>query len=745
MTIVRTLAVSEPDFAADASPLTLVGQFERVATRNADRLAVGTDKGDRTYAELNSAANRLARHIDGLGAKRRDRIAILLRPGPDIYVAMLAVLKTAGIVVFLDPADPPDRLNRMVADTEPALILTDTDHHSIAVEIAGRAGTTVVGQAAGEADDNLGIDIDPDDTAFLVFTSGSTGRPKAVMKSHGHVLLQPLTAAREMEVTADDRILMLAPLSGGQGINTAWVALANGASLIAFPTAEKGMSGLPETIEARSITVLISPPSLFRTFMRTLSPATRFPGVRVITLAGDAATARDHAWFRHHFPNGMLILAFAASEAGYIALNRLPRDVDVGTGPLPVGRACAQRSVRIIDLAGNTCPSGVIGSVEVGGPHLAGGYWRDPDLTSVVFPLGPEGARVFRSSDLGSMAADGSLVLAGRADNVVKIRGHRVDLGEVEAALSNLPGVAAAAAAAIAIPNREPYLVGYLVLDRGTSASERRIRTLARAAIPRHLIPSSFVLVDSLPRTANGKVDRNQLSAKAPSHVRPPTEAPATETERLLIPIWERAFGLDGIAPSDDFFDLGGDSLIAVEIAAAVHGAIGVSVADALFDAPSPRALAAEVDRRKSEQSPVEDLGPLPMARDRPIPLSFEQLAMWRQSQDVRGSLLHNVTTAMRLNGPLDVGALHHALNHVVARYEALHTRFERGHEEPTQVVEAPQPVILAQTDLSDAGDHEMALRRIVQREQARPFDLCAAPPLRFALIRTRGGAAHSC
>ena len=715
----------------------LIPRFEEVARRHAGRLAIGTHRGDFTYAELNAAANRFAHAILSRSAERGDRVAVLMSPGPELHATMLGVLKAARIAVILNHADPLEQLGQLAGESEPAVIVTDAAHHSTATAIAGAAAVVTVGEEQAEPQGNPDLDISPEEIAFLVYTSGSTGRPKAIMKSHGHMLHQYISAGRAQGIVGGDRYLLLVSLSGGQGINTTWVAFSSGASLVTFPTPENGVTGLDRYLRDRAITAFIAPASLFRTFVRAIDDEAQFPLVRVATLAGEAATWDDFRAFHRHFPNGSLVSGFAASETGYITLTKIPADHPPGTGALPVGKPCKGQRLRVVDDHGRECPPGVVGRIEVSGPHLASGYWRNPELTADRFRDGPGGGRTFRSDDLGYVDASGGLMLRGRADATVKIRGHRVDLSEVEESLANLPGVAAAAAVALPTPGGAVRLVAYIVAADRRPMSERETRTFARATMARHLIPSSFVFLESLPLSPNGKVDQARLRAMGVAAGTRAPCAPTTETERSLVGIWQDAFETDSIGRSDNFFDLGGDSLVAAEICARIHATHGVELnVCAISETPSLTEMAGEIDRKRAAESRPPEAPIVRVPRDGGVPLSYHQQAVWAACRTARQSRRFNLASLIRLNGHLQVDAFHRAIAYVVERHESLRTRFAEVDGAAVQVIEPPKPVELPLIDLTDEPDPEEDVRRLLGQERRQTFDLHAAPPILFKLIR---------
>ena len=592
------------------------------------------------------------------------------------------------------------------------------------------------------------IDRGPDDTAFLVYTSGSTGRPKGVMQTHGQLLRSALDIGRALGIKLDDRVLLVASLWGAQALSTTWLALMHGASLVSFPAVENGVTGLAEWMIEKRVSIFVSASSLFRNFMKTVDAGTSFPHVRWVRLSADPATREDFAEVLAHFPSAKLMHAMGMSEVSHVACMIFARDAIVGEGRLPVGRPADGVDLRITDGKGRECPAGTIGTLSLRLPYLAAGYWRDPELTAECFFQDPDGTRGFRGGDLARIDAEGLIVLAGRKDATHKIRGQRVDIAEVESDLASVAGISELAVVAAPRPNGEAYLVAYVVPVAGLMPSASRLRAAARAFMPRHLVPSLFVFFDALPRTANGKIDRAALRDRAPALTRDANGgSPETDTEALMTRIWSEAFDLDGIGRLDDFFELGGDSLIGTVIAARLHEVKRVDLDFGAFvDHPVLKDLAAFVDETRS--SPAEDDFPRVRAsRNRPAPISIIQSRYWERTPRFR----HTRAACWRIDGTLDIDILRLSLNDVIARHEILRTRFDippqsfklirralrlRTNGLPHQYVQPPTHVPLPLIDLSGMSDAEMRLEALMCEARVTPFDLTAGPPLSFTLVR---------
>ncbi len=462
---------------------TIPARFEALAARMGARQAIGSGSWQATYDELNGAANRLAWMLLSRGVVRGDRVALLMRHDGPQMAAVLGVLKAGGIVVVLNPSDPPARLRGILADAGSSVVVADESNRTLAEEIARERGHVVLFDATADGPaDNPKVDAAPGDVAFLIYTSGSTGKPKAVMQTHRAILHNIRRLTRGMSLVAVDRITLLASLSGGQGVATMWCALLNGAALCPFPTMEKGVTGLAEWLEERRITVYVSAASLFRHFMRTLGEKT-IPGVRLVRLGAEPATADDFAEFRKHFCDPcMLFNSLSSSETGNILQLLLPRSAAVGSGVLPVGYPPEGVEILLLDEAGAEVPHGEPGLMTVRGRYLSPGYWGDAARTAERFSGAADaaGVRLFKSGDRARRLLDGSLVFAGRNDARVKICGYRVELAEIEGALDRQEGVAKASVCVRGAGEGEDrQLVAYVLLRGGCECTAETLRLSA--------------------------------------------------------------------------------------------------------------------------------------------------------------------------------------------------------------------------------------------------------------------------
>jgi amino acid adenylation domain-containing protein len=727
---------------ADSVP----SRFARLAAVHSFRTAVGSGAWQPTYQELNETANRVANALLKHGGAARGRIALLMRHDAPLIAAMIAVLKAAGVVVVLNPTDPLERLKQLVEDAEAGLILADLGNQDLAADIAARTCTFVrfEDHATEGLAHNPEIRTGPTDTALLVYTSGSAGRHKAVMLTHQQLLHIGFRSCPAMDLVSEDRIALLSSLSGGAGMYLAWGALLSGASVCPFPTMEKGVTGLARWMREGGITVYSSVVSLFRQFVRTLNDGTCFPFMRVMRISGERATSEDFHAYQMHFSEGCTFVhTLGSSEAGTIATLRLSRHDTVNEGYLPAGRAMEGVEILLLDENGRHVGDGETGEIFVRGHYLSAGYWRDASLTAVRFSTVPEGGglRIFRTGDLGRFNSDRLLEFVGRVDDQVKIRGYRIEVSEVELALHAVPVIERAVVGALDRPNNEPQLVAWVVLRNGRPSSAATLRRALRAVLPGYMIPSAFVFLESFPLTPHGKIDREQLRQNhALNRDLGSSEPPVTATESLLASVWAEVFNLPQIYRHDDFFDLGGDSLIASRIAVKIHAKIGIELNLGLFaHNPTVAGLAGVIDSLRAHDTSAALRIVRCSRHNAPngLPLSFIQERAWKDSQTAKGAAGYIFTSSYRILGPLDRQMLQECMTYVAARHEPLRTTFSVVDGQPVQIIHPPASVPLPFLDLVGMPGPEQRAIRELEKEAGRTFDLAKGPLLRFLLIRT--------
>jgi amino acid adenylation domain-containing protein len=721
----------------------LVAAFERVAARFPTRIAIGSNLWEPSYRALNETANRLAHQLIGRGIAPGDRVAILMSHDGPVFAAVLGTLKAGSIVVALDPGDPVSRLKTLIEHSEPAVIVTDPQNRNVAAECGPRYCNILNFEweiAAGPVQ-NPSIAIPPQQTAFISYTSGTTGVPKGVMRSHRQLRRSAAAYNDAVQYADKDRVPLLATVSTGAGSGTRlWSILLRGAMACPFSVQTRGAAGLAEWIIGRELTVYVSSASLFRTLVKTIDHKLVFSNIRAVILHGEPVTSNDFQAFRRHFPRtSILVHTLSSNETTNIAWARWTQDDEIPEGVLPVGNFSRDTEVLLLADDGEPVARGEVGEIVVKSRYLANGYWRDPGLSAERFSadLDGNGTRLVRTGDLGRVNAKGLLEFCGRSDNRIKIRGNRIELRDVELAIERLPGIDQVAVAAVAREDREPLMVAFIVKAPNASWTPPHLRHALRANLPLHMVPSRIVFLDDLPCNGANKIDRAALRQYA-LPVRDSTEGdePRTGTERWLAEIWAEILDIPSIGRDDDFFSLGGDSLIGATVAAHVYTSLRVelSLGD-IADHPTISALAKFIDvSRLTAAGKVPQIVRAPRAAS--MPMSLTQETIWDYCLDLENRASLTRVRSRRLRGPLDIDALSKCLSYLTCRHEILRTTFGVVDGRPAQVIHDTSPPNFTFVDLINADDREARADSIFYEESSRQIDLESLPIRRHVLIR---------
>ncbi len=710
------------------------------AARTPDAEAVVDREGWLTYAELHRRSNQLARHLRTLGVSPETRVAIRLARTPELVVAILAVLKAGGAYVPIDPKYPRERQELMLEDS------------GAAVTIAAGEAVDLVRDCTVLAayDDSDLSDLAPaavaGNLAYLIYTSGSTGRPKAVAVEHRSAVALVQWA---LEVFSPEDLrgtLFATSVCFDLSVFEMFAPLAAGGRVV---VAEDALE-LPRLAESCAVTLVNTVPSAMDELARGALPA----ALRVVNLAGEPLQADLVERVYAHRQVERVYNLYGPSEDTTYSTFALVRP----RSPVTIGRPIANTRAYVVDRGGRLSLIGVPGELWLGGDGLARGYLGRPELTAeklVPDPFGGRpGERLYRTGDLARRLPDGRLDFLGRLDQQVKIRGFRIELGEIEAALVRHPGVREAVVLAPAEQEGGRRLVACVVASAPGEAAQLsdplrdQLRDFLGRTLPEFMIPSAFVLLDALPRTPNGKVDRRALGEIAAEPAdRKARVAPRTPLEEELAELWQEVLGEERtggrVGVHDNFFDLGGHSLIASRLAARVRAALGVELPlRDLFESPTVAGIAGRLAERLEGKrgGRVEAIRRRPREAGRParFPVSFSQLREWILDRLEPGTPAYNIPSPQRLAGPASAPALARALQEVVRRHESLRTTFEPGPEEPFQVVapelEMPLPVI----DLEGlpAARREPELQRLLAADLGLGFDLETGPLLRVRLVR---------
>ena len=683
---------------------TLSALFEGQAANTPDAIAVTCGAAELTYAELNARANRLAHKLVEAGAGPERFVALILPRSLDLVVAVLAVLKTGAAYVPLDPDYPADRIAGTIADAQPVAVLDSAD-------------------AVGYPDTNVSRPIDPRHPAYVIYTSGSTGRPKGVVIPHENVIRLFDATRHWFDFGAGDVWTLFHSYAFDFSVWELWGALLHGGRLVVVPHAiSRSPRDFLRLLADERVTVLNQTPSAFYQLMA----ADQEPelALRYVVFGGEALDLRRlAAWYdRHAEDRPLLVNMYGITETtvhvSYLALDRT-RAVGSTIGvPIPDLR------VYVLDSSLRPVPIGVPGELFVAGAGLARGYLNRPGLTAdrfVACPFAELGARMYRTGDVVHWTADGLLEFDGRADAQVKVRGFRIEPGEIEAALLARPEIGQAAVVVRQDGDGTNRLIAYLVPATGDPVDHRAVRNGLAGVLPGHMIPAGFVTLPEFPLTRNGKLDTRALPE--PDRTTERHVAPRTETERLIAATWAEMLGVAQVGVEDNFFELGGDSILSIRLAARLRTVLGVDVAPrTVFSHTTVATLAAALGDARTETAIPR------VSRDRPLPLSFAQQRLWFLDQFEPNSTEYLTWYGVRLSGELDIPALQAALTKLVARHESLRTTFDTVDGHGVQVVHEPGDVTMTIHD----GD----LSQVVEADNNQPFDLRTGPLFRVNLVR---------
>jgi len=591
-------------FGPDAVEQSIVRRFDRVAAEHPNRLAVKHGKERYSYDAFNRAANRLARAILAELGEAEEPVAVFLEHGIAPILAIYAILKAGKFYVPLDPAYPRARTAYMLADSQVRLVLTDTRNLPVAKELADEADGSFRSLAIDRLDDrlsdeNIGLYVAPTSLAAILYTSGSTGQPKGVTYAHRNLLNAVRIATNGCHFCSEDRLSLLASCSFGASVTDLFPTLLNGAAVLPFDLKKEGLSRLVEWVAEEEITVFHSVPTTFRHFVNSLDGAQRFPHLRLIKLGGDTVGARDIELFgKPHFREDCILrISLAMSEtASVVARVFLDKSCAIPDGELLAGYPIDGTEILLLNDEGKEVAQGEAGEITVRSRFLSPGYWRRPDLTAKKFRADPkgDGLRVYHTGDLGRFTPEGCLLHLGRMDFQVKVRGHRIDTGEVEKTLLALESVKEAIVVGTENPAGEICLVAYIIGHDGLPPAVGALRRRVAQILPAYMVPAAFVTMESLPLTAHRKVDRKSLPPPDWSAARDGEPlAPRDDLERVLAQIWRNVLNIAEIGVEDNFFDLGGDSLQVVRMFLEIERKLGKSLPLAtLVEAPTVAQLA---------------------------------------------------------------------------------------------------------------------------------------------------------
>jgi amino acid adenylation domain-containing protein len=731
------------------------------ARAHPDAIAVVSGSEQVTYGELDCRASNLAAALRHRGVRPDVMVALYFEPGIEMIVAILAVLKAGGAYVPLDPQQPTERLKYILGDSLAAgaapIVLTSANCAAQVDILAQACGCDVVVAGTESSMDGTmepagrNARPGPENLAYVIYTSGSTGRPKGVMVTHANVVRLFERTEPELRFSSQDVWSLFHSYSFDFSVWEIWGALLYGGKLVIVPReVTRSPRAFLQLLRTEGVTVLSQTPSAFDLLTADAGPWGASDGfrVRAVVFGGEALDLkRLESWCALYEgkPPALINMYGITETTVHVTYCPLERN-DIENNPRSlIGRPIRDLQVYLLDEQQRLLPRGAAGEICVGGAGLARGYLGRPGLTAERFIPNPfsnaPGARLYRSGDLGRYLPDGSIEYLGRLDHQVKIRGHRIEIGEVQHTVGAHPDVRQALVVARKDRHGATELIAYITCVPGAAETERSLRTFLSARIPAYMIPASFVPLDAFPLTANGKIDLRALPLPESQILpAPPAATPFTPTQAALAAIWAELLGVPHPALTDNFFDAGGHSLTATYLVNRIRRSFGVGLAEAaIFRIPEFGAIAAEIDRLRLDCAPVASAALIPSVRDRrEAPLSFAQERIWISEQLNPQTSLFHMPIAFEVEGPIDTRIVEDCLRRMIQRHGALRSYYVERNGQPAQFIAPAVDFTLPVVDLRGRPEDQLenAVRQLLSEAALAPFNLGRPPLLRTSLLR---------
>nr|WP_083858705.1 non-ribosomal peptide synthetase [Paenibacillus sp. OSY-SE] len=698
--------------------------FEEQAERTPDAIAVMYENSQLTYRELNERANRLARTLraDGAGADRL--VGLMVERSLDMMVGIIAILKSGGAYVPIDPEYPEERIRYMLEDSGTQIIVTQ---RHLQERIPGAGTRVILDDEHSYSSDSTNLDLNngPADLAYVIYTSGTTGKPKGNLTMHRNIV-RVVQGADYIDIGEQDNVLQLSSYAFDGSTFDMYGALLNGARLVLIPQETLlDVERLAELIERERISVMFITTAFFNVLVDVKADCLRH--IRAILFGGERVSVSHVRKALRHLGPGKIKHVYGPTESTVFATCHDVNEVAADALNVPIGRPISNTTIYIVNEENGLQPIGVAGELCVAGDGLARGYLNRPELTAEKFVDNPfvPGERMYRTGDLARWLPDGSIEYVGRIDHQVKIRGYRIELGEVEAHLLKVQPVQEGTVVARETGSGEKQLCAYFVAESTLSASE--LRGAMAQQLPGYMIPSYFVQLERMPLTPNGKVDQKALPAPE-EHVQTGTEyiAPRTPQEEQLARIWQEVLGLEKVGVNDNFFELGGHSLRATTMASKLHKELSIELPlRDVFKHPTLEAMAERIAGLGQQMYTS-----IPLVEEQAhYPLSSAQKRLYILHQLEGAELSYNMPNMLLLEGALDRERFEAAFRKLIARHESFRTGFEMINGEPMQRIYENVDFAVEYMQASDK-EAEARLRQFV-----RAFKLEEPPLLRVGLI----------
>ncbi|MBD2625733.1 non-ribosomal peptide synthetase [Trichormus variabilis] len=713
--------------------------FEEQVEKTPDAVAVVFENEKITYQELNLKANQLAHYLQKLGVKPEVVVGICVERNIKFIISLLAVLKAGGAYLPLDPTLPQEALQFRLQDAQAAVLIRDW------------------GLGTGDWENDINLDDDwekisqesienpinhvkPENLVYIIYTSGSTGKPKGVAIEHQQLLNYLYGILPKLQLSTNASYATVSTFAADLGNTVIFPCLSSGGCLhIVSWERASDPAALADYFRLHPIDCLKIVPSHLAALLS--SEFWEIVPRQLLILGGEAADGNLIEKIEKNAPHCRVLNHYGPTETTVGVLTYCVEEKIQDTATVPIGKPIANTQVYVLDANLQPVPLGVAGELYIGGESLARGYLNQPELTAqrfIIHSFGDRDQRLYKTGDRVRYLSNGNLEFLGRLDDQVKIRGYRIELGEISTALSQHPAVKENVVIAREKTSIEKRLIAYIV-PTSHAVSDHDFRNFLKAKLPDYMIPSAFVILKSLPLTANGKLDRQALPAPEEIVSRETTFiAPRTPVEEVLAGIWGQLLGVKQISINDNFFDLGGHSLLATQVISRIRTTFNVEIPlPQLFESANLAALAAQIEiAMRGEQQEIKTI--TPVTRNQNLPLSFAQQRLWFFDQFEPGSPSYNLPRVVRLQGKLNIDALSESLNEIIKRHEILRTNFVISDGQPIQVISPSVNLTLPVIDLQNIRQQqrETELYRLAKEEAQTGFNLTQAPLLRAKLLQ---------
>jgi amino acid adenylation domain-containing protein len=729
--------------------------FEAQVARTPEAIAVVFQDQQLTYQQLNTHANIWARHLVEQGVQAETIVALICDRNIDFLTAMLAVFKAGGAYLPLNPHHPPERLHQVLSQSQVPLVLTSSCWASKVSPIINDLDTPPqllyldpLDSLAKESE-NLPVRCSPDNLAYVIYTSGSTGQPKGAMLEHRGMLNHLYAKITDLQLSATDVIAQTAAQTFDISIWQFLSALLVGGRVEIVPSETTAdPAELLPLIQHQQVSILEIVPSLLRMMLQHIdqdgNTKPNLPELRWILLTGETLPPQlCRQWFQH-YPTIPMMNAYGPTECSddvtHYPIYQAPEEAVLN---LPIGRPISNTQLYILDNHLQPVPIGVAGELYVGGAGVGRGYLNNQAITQQTFIDSKLNSKLYKTGDKARYLADGNIEFLGRIDYQVKIRGFRIELGEIEAVLRQNPQLQDAVVNMWEDQPGNQHLVAYVVPNVEISITSNQVRDFLKDKLPDYMVPSAVVLLEKMPLTPNGKIDRRSLPVPdIQSSLTANFVAPRNPTQEVIAGLWSEVLNLQQIGIHDNFFELGGHSLLGTQIISRLRSLFQIDIPlRRLFESPTIAELSEFINTTRHADSGLIESAIEPIERNTDLPLSFGQTRLWFLDQLEGKTANYNIPVALRLIGFLNLSAMKMAVQEILLRHEALRTIFKMVNDSPVQVVVNDTTANMSVIDLRHLQSVEQSaeVERLASEEIQHPFDLSNGPLLRVTLLQLDG------